>query len=94
MVSGEVLKHYVVSALRIWRAIPRTVECDENSIAIAGGKLFLVVVHHRIRSPVRGKYRGRRELVRAHTNRFASVAAIFRSKHKFLLEGIVVALGP
>ena len=94
MVPSERLKDYVVTALGIRRPIPRTVESDEYSIAIAGWELFLVVMHHRIRSPMGGKYRGRRELVRAHANRLASVAAIFRGKHQFLLEGIVVTLGP
>src|SRR6476660_2182770 len=94
MVPSELLKDYVVSALRIRRPIPRTVENDEYSIAIAGWKLFLVVMHHSVRSPMGGKYRSRGQLVRAHASRLASVTAIFRSQHQLLLEGIVVALGP
>ena len=94
MVAGERLKDDVVTALGIRRAIPGTMKGDEHAIAIAGWKLFLVVMHHRVRRPMGGKYRDRSELMRAHADRLAAVATIFRRQHQFLLEGIVVALGP
>jgi hypothetical protein len=62
------LIHHVVAALLIWRAIPRTVERDEHAVTITRGKLGLVVEHHCVRRPMRGKCGHRSELVGANTH--------------------------
>ena len=93
MIVGQ-RKDYVVTALGIRRPIPGTMKGDEYTAAIAGWKLLLIVMNHRVRGPMGGKHRGRRKLIRAHADGFASIASIFRRKHQFLLERIVVTLWP
>src|SRR6266446_8345136 len=92
-VPGEGLKDYVVATLRIWRAIPRPVEGDENTVTVARRKLFPVVAHHCIGRPMGGKRRRGSNLVRAYADRFG-VATVFGSQNQLLHERVVVALGP
>src|ERR1700688_4805993 len=58
-VPVELLKNYVVAALRVWRPVPRPVKGDENAIAIVRRKLLLVVQDHGVWRPMRRKCRNR-----------------------------------
>src|ERR1700733_14797867 len=53
----ERLEHDVVTALRIGRAVPRSVEGDEGPVAVALGETSARVDHHIIRCPVGRKAR-------------------------------------
>src|SRR5581483_3294761 len=88
------LKHNVVSALRIRRAVPRSVKSDEQALPISLRELFLIVVNHSVGGPVSGKCGGRRKFVGALADALAAVSAIFRCKHQLLLPGIVIAFRP
>src|SRR6202041_751301 len=54
-VAGQSLIHDVVAALRIRGAIPRTMKGDEQALLVVRGKLLLVVEHHAVGCPMRGK---------------------------------------
>src|SRR5215831_6563566 len=92
--TGERLEHYVIATLRVRRPIPRTVECNENTLAIACRESFLIVASHPVRSPMRRESSDGSDLGRTNPHALASVAAVFRGKHQFLPHGIVVAFGP
>src|ERR1700741_2812149 len=47
-IARERLKYYIVAALRIRGSVPGTMEGDEDTASVAGGKLFLIVQRHRI----------------------------------------------
>src|ERR1700728_752127 len=76
----EWLKHQVITALRVWGPIPRTVKGDEDAVSIAFGKLLPVVAHHRVRRPMGGKCCHRSGFPRAYTHFFAAVATVLRRK--------------
>src|ERR1700733_11650682 len=85
MTTRQSLEHDVVTGLRIGCPIPRPVEGDEDTFAIASRKLLLVVQRHSIRRPMCGKRCNRRDLARADTQLLAPVAAILGSEHQFSL---------
>src|SRR5436309_7432763 len=69
-------------------------EGDEDSVAIAGWKLFPVVAHHAVRPPVGGKRGNRSDLVRARTLTFAAVTAVLGRKDELLSHCVVIAFRP
>ena len=69
-------------------------EGDEDSVAIAGWKLFPVVAHHAVRPPVGGKCGNRSDLVRARTHTFAAVTAVLGRKDELLPHCVVIAFRP
>src|SRR5947199_2912875 len=69
-------------------------EGDEDSLAIAGWKLFPVVAHHAIRPPVGGKRGNRSDLVGARTHPFAAVTAVLGRKDELLPHCVVIAFRP
>src|SRR5438105_9143447 len=69
-------------------------EGDEDSVAIAGWKLFPVVAHHAVRPPVGGKCGNRSDLVRARTHPFAAVTAVLGRKGKLSRHTVVIAFRP
>src|SRR5438876_3213266 len=69
-------------------------EGDEDSVAIAGWKLFPVVAHHAVRPPVGGKCGNRSDLVRARTHPFAAVTAVLGREDELLPHRVVIAFGP
>src|SRR5439155_18057302 len=91
--TGERLEHYVVATLRVRRPIPRTVECNENTLAIPARKPFLIVASHPVRSPMRRESGDGSDPGRTNPHALASIAAVSRGEHQFL-RGIVVAFGP
>src|ERR1700686_2829225 len=93
-VPVELLKNYVVAALRVWRPVPRPVKGDENAIAIVRRKLLLVVQDHGVWRPMRRKCRNRSNLARAYADGFDAIATVFRREDQLFHERIVVALGP
>src|ERR1700733_225102 len=93
VVARERLKHDVVSALRVRRAIPGTVECDEHALAIAFRELRFIVVGHPVRRPVSRKGRYRCGLGGAHAG-FLAVSAIFGRENELVDERIEVAFRP
>src|SRR5580698_5803070 len=88
------LENHVVALLRVWRAIPRAMKGDEDSVAIAGWKFVLVVTHHGVRRPMGGKGGNRSNLARANTHLFAAIAAVFGRKNELSLHTVVIAFGP
>ena len=69
-------------------------ESNEETAAVALGKLCFVVQRHGIRSPVRRENRRGAGFVRAYANFLAAIATIFRRENELLLEGVVVTLRP
>src|SRR5271154_5172448 len=94
VIAGERLKDHVVSALRIRRPIPGTMECNKDAISVALGKLLFVVMHHSVRPPVSRKRSDWSDFVRAYTKLLAAVTTIFRRQNQLLHERIEVAFGP
>src|SRR5690242_7535712 len=94
MVAGERLKDDVVTALRIGRTIPRTVEGNKHAAAVSGGELLLVIKRHSVRPPMSGKCRHRRNLVRACANLLAAIPTVSRRQNQLLRKWIVVTLRP
>jgi hypothetical protein len=88
---GERLEDDVVAALRPRGAIPRPVKSNEGAAAIG---LHALVDLQIIWRPVSGKCGDRRLLLRAITDLFAAIAAIFRRQDELLLLCVVVALRP
>src|SRR5215471_11110606 len=88
------LKHDVVTALRIGRAIPGAVECNERAAAVMLGEALAGVDHEIVRRPVGGKRGDRCQLLRAYAHRPAAVAAVLRGQHELPLSLVEVALGP
>src|SRR5215471_19954292 len=72
------LKHDVVTALRIGRAIPGAVECNERAAAVMLGEALAGVDHEIVRRPVGGERGERCELVRTHADRLATISAVLR----------------
>src|SRR5437764_14145307 len=69
-------------------------EGDEDSVAIAGWKLFPVVAHHAVRRPVGGKCGNRSDLVRARAHPFAAVTPVLGREDELLPPCVVIALRP
>src|SRR5262249_53125571 len=57
-------------------------------------ELVFVVVHHPVGPPMGRKNCGWRQLACTETNRLSAIATVFRSKHEFALEWIVITLRP
>ena len=94
VIARQSLKHHVITALRIGRPIPRSVEGDKHAVAIMSGELQLVIQRHRVRRPVCGKRRNRSDVARAGANLLAPVATVLGSEHESALRRVVVTFGP
>src|SRR5207245_2284152 len=82
----ERLEHHVVAALREWRSIPRAVECDERTSAIALRELIAVVEREVIGRPVAGEDRDRASLLRTDPDGLSAIAPVLGRQHQLLLR--------
>src|SRR6267378_2192039 len=94
LAAGERLEHHVVAALREWRSIPRAVECDESTSAVALRELAAVVEREVIRGPVAGEDRDRVSLLRTDPDGLSAIAPVLGRQHQLLLRVVEVAFGP
>ena len=69
-------------------------EGDEDSVAITGWELRLVVMRHAVRRPVGGKRGDGRNLVGANAHAFAAVTAILGRQHQLSRNSVVITFGP
>src|SRR5207253_4784526 len=92
LAAGEGLKHHVVAALRERRPVPRSVECDERTLAIAGRELTAVIENEVVGRPVRGEDREGAALLRTRPDGLPAVAAVLRGENQLAL-GLVEEIG-
>src|SRR5271165_4887568 len=82
MIAVERLVYHVVTALRIRRAIPGSVESDEHTSLVMLGKLLRAVINHGVGRPMRRECRNGCGLVRAYADLLAAVPAVLRREHQ------------
>src|SRR5581483_10931273 len=88
------LKNHVVTTLCVGSAVPRSVESDEDAIAIAGRELFLVIVGHGVGRPVGGECSNGANFAGANAHSVAPVTTVLWRQNQLALIWVVVALRP
>ncbi len=90
----ERLEHDVVALLRERRAIPRAMECDEGTAAVARRELTPVVEGQVIGRPVAGEDRDRSSLLRTDADGLSAITPVLGRQDQLALRVVEVAFGP
>src|SRR3569833_1030495 len=84
----------VVTSLGSRRAVPGAVKGHEGAATIGLRELRARIDQQRVRRPMRGEDGDGCSLLRAESNRLATVAAVFRREYQLVLKAVEIAAGP